>query len=240
MPASETQKQLREAFGRWGMPARIRVDNGTPWGSAGDLPTDLALWLFGLGVEVVWNPPRRPQDNGVVERSQGTGKRWSEPPSCSSPAELQRRIDDLDQIQRQEYPSIDGRSRLEAFPALGHSGRAYRVEDEASSWSRSAALAHLSTYLVPREVDAKGVISLGNRSRYVGVALKGRRVYLSLDPYQVEWLVQDQDGVCYHRLKAEELTTERIVGLEVTRHRERPASQRRTAQTELPARHNVA
>src|SRR5271157_1101411 len=31
------------------MPARIRVDNGTPWGSAGDLPTDLALWLFGLG-----------------------------------------------------------------------------------------------------------------------------------------------------------------------------------------------
>ena len=240
MPASETQKQLREAFGRWGMPARIRVDNGTPWGSAGDLPTDLALWLFGLGIEVVWNPPRRPQDNGVVERSQGTGKRWSEPLSCSSPAELQRRLDDLDQIQREAYPSIDGRSRLEAFPALGHSGRTYRVEDELSSWSRNAALAHLSTYGVPREVDAQGVISLGNRSRYVGVALKGRRVYLSLDPYQVEWLIQDKDGVCYHRLKADELTTERIVRLEVSHRRERPASRRRTAPAELPAQHNVA
>jgi hypothetical protein len=75
-------------------------------GSAGDLPTELALWLFGLGVEVIWNPPRRPQDNGVVERSQGTGKRWSEPPTCDGPAELQRRIDDLDEIQRAEYPSV--------------------------------------------------------------------------------------------------------------------------------------
>jgi transposase InsO family protein len=135
VPASEPQKQLREAFCHWGMPARIRVDNGTPWGSAGDLPTDLALWLFGLGVEVVWNPPRRPQDNGVVERSQGTGKRWSEPPRCGSPAELQRRIDDLDRIQREEYPSIEGQSRMEAFPGLRYSGRAYRVEDEASSLS---------------------------------------------------------------------------------------------------------
>ena len=153
---------------------------------------------------------------------------------------MQRRIDDLDRIQREEYPSIEGQSRMEAFPGLRHSGRAYRVEDEASSWSREAALAHLSTYMVPREVDAKGVISLGNRSRYVGVALKGRRVYLSLDPYQVEWLVQDKDGICYHRLNADELTAERIVGLEVTQSRERPPSRGRTAPTELPAQHHVA
>ena len=39
----------------------------------------LALWLIGLGIEVIWNPPRCPQANGVVERSQGTGKRWAEP-----------------------------------------------------------------------------------------------------------------------------------------------------------------
>jgi hypothetical protein len=152
---------------------------------------------------------------------------------------LPRRIDDLDQIQREEYPSIEGQSRLEAFPGLRHSGRAYRAEDEASSWSREAALVHLSMYMVPREVDAKGVISLGNRSRYVGVALRGRRVYVSLDPYQVEWLIQDKEGVSYHRLKAEELTTERIIGLDVTRHRDRPASQRRTTLPESAAQHHV-
>src|SRR4051794_41404623 len=133
------------------MPARIRVDNGTPWGSAGDLPTELALWLFGLGIEVIWNPPRRPQDNGVVERSQGTGKRWSEPPTCDGPAELQERIDDLDEIQREEYPSIEGRSRLEAFPGLRHPGRPIRAGVEGPTWSLEARWATPGTYAVPGE-----------------------------------------------------------------------------------------
>jgi hypothetical protein len=43
---------LRRAFADWGRPERFRVDNGVPWGSWGDLPTDLALWLIGLGVGV--------------------------------------------------------------------------------------------------------------------------------------------------------------------------------------------
>ena len=87
------QAALRDAFSRWGRPERFRVDNGTPWGSAGDWPTDLALWLIGLGIGMVWNPPRRPQDNGVIERSQGTGKRWGEPATCADARELQRRLD---------------------------------------------------------------------------------------------------------------------------------------------------
>jgi hypothetical protein len=104
------------------------VDNGVPWGSAGDLPTDLALWLIGLGVGVDYNPPRTPQDNGVVERSQGTAKRWGEPHACDSPEELRRRLAVMDEIQRQEYPSVAGRSRSEAYPGLAHSGRAYAPE----------------------------------------------------------------------------------------------------------------
>src|SRR4051794_5341586 len=106
VPVAGTQDQLRAAFLRWGLPRSIRVDNGTPWGSAGDLPTDLALWLIGLGVEMIWNPPRRPQANGVVERSQGTGKRWAEPATCRDVTELQGRLDEQDEIQRRDYPSV--------------------------------------------------------------------------------------------------------------------------------------
>ena len=113
------------------------MDNGVPWGSRGDLPTDLALWLIGLDVGVACNPPRRPQDNGVVERSQGMAKRWGEPQGCDSPEELQRRLEEMDAIRRQEYPSVGGRSRLEAFPHLAHSGRAYSPEWEATNWRRS-------------------------------------------------------------------------------------------------------
>src|SRR5437016_12462632 len=102
------QAELRRAFARWGRPATIRVDNGVPWGSSGDLPPDLALWLLGLEVATLPNPPRRPQDNGVVERSQGTAKRWAEPGACADARELQRRLREMDQIQRQEYPSVGG------------------------------------------------------------------------------------------------------------------------------------
>jgi hypothetical protein len=91
---------LRQLFSRLGRPERVRCDNGAPWGSQGDLPTDLALWLAGLGVGVIPNPPRRPQDNGVVERSQGVAQAWGEPQTCKSAGELQKRLDELDRWHR--------------------------------------------------------------------------------------------------------------------------------------------
>src|SRR5215471_467782 len=131
---SSVQAELRGAFRRWGRPEKFRVDNGTPWGSPGDLPTDLALWILGLGIDMIWNPPRQPQKNGVVERSQGTAKRWAEPHTCSS-AELQQRLQEMDDIQRGEYPSVKGSSRLQAYPQLSHSGRAYTRGWERTNWS---------------------------------------------------------------------------------------------------------
>jgi hypothetical protein len=117
--------QLRQAFVRWGRPEQVRVDNGAPWGSKGDLPTDLALWLIGLEVDLHWNQPRRPQENGVVERSQGTGKRWGEPHTCDDPQQLQARFEALDRLPREAYPYAEGRSRWEVFPDLGRVERAY-------------------------------------------------------------------------------------------------------------------
>src|SRR3954471_12459569 len=101
--AQAVQQQLRAAATRWGLPQALRVDNGTPWGSTGGLPTELALWLIGLGVRAVWDPPRRPQRNGVVERSQGVGQDWGEPHTGAGAAELQTRLDELDRVQREEY-----------------------------------------------------------------------------------------------------------------------------------------
>jgi hypothetical protein len=44
---------FRQVFVRWGLPDRVRVDNGYPWGTPRDLPSELALWLIGLGVEPI-------------------------------------------------------------------------------------------------------------------------------------------------------------------------------------------
>jgi hypothetical protein len=211
--------ELRRAFGRWGLPASFRVDNGTPWGSSGDYPPDLALWLLGLGVDVHWNPPRRPEKNGVVERSQGTGKRWAEPAECATPEELQERLAVMDVIQREEYPSIEGRSRLAAFPQLAHSGRPYSAAWERRHWSLQKVLAHLAGQVVKRRVDSCGKVSLYNRTRYVGKLHQGKDVYVMLDPERCEWVFADAQGRQLRNQPAEELTRERILALQVTRRR---------------------
>lgn len=177
----------------------------------------------------------------MVERSQGTGKRWAEPPSCRDAAELQRRIDELDAIQRESYPSVAGRPRAEAFPGLGHSGRPYDPAEEASHWDRDPVLRHLSGYTATRRVDTCGNVSLYNRNRYVGSGLKGKVIYVALDPEEVAWVFQGRDGTCYRRQPAEELSAERIVGLQVTNRRERhPRPPRQTPVAELPAPPHVA
>jgi hypothetical protein len=216
---------LRRAFRRWGRPDRFRVDNGVPWGSCGDLPTELALWLIGLGVGVDWNLPRRPQDNGVVERSQGTGKRWAEPHLCSSAGQLQRHLERFDTIQRQEYPSLRGRSRSEAFPQLSYSGREYTLAWERSHWDLALVFAHLSGYAVPRRVDMTGKVSLYNRHHYVGVLHQGKNVFIMVDPDLREWVFVDDRGLQLRRRPADEICAENIQQLMLTRRRKGTNSQ---------------
>lgn len=219
VPALDTQAQLRRAFARWGRPERLRVDNGVPWGSWGDLPTDLALWLIGLGLGVDWNPPRRPQDNGVVERSQGTAKRWAEPGACDTARQLQRRLEEMDDIQRQEYPSLRGRSRLEAFPQLVHSGREYSPAWERAHWSLIAVARHLAGYAVPRRVDKSGTVSVYNRNHYVAKVHAGKIVHVMFDPEAIEWIFADEKGQQLRSRPAAEISREAITGLMVTNRR---------------------
>lgn len=225
VPPRDTQAELRWAFQRWGLPERFRVDNGVPWGSRGDLPTDLALWLIGLRIGVQWNPPRTPQDNGVVERSQGTGKRWAEPETCATAEELQHRIEEMDIIQREEYPSVRGGSRLEAFPRLSHAARPYARDREAEHWSLEAVTSHLAGYTIPRRVDRSGTVSVYNRSRYVGVSHQGKMVHVMFDPVAIEWIFADEAGRQLRSLPAPEISRDSIVGLEVTNRRERTKKQ---------------
>lgn len=212
------------------MPWSFRIDNGSPWGSAGDWPTDLALWLIGLGVEMIWNPPRRPQDNGVIERSQGTGKRWTEPGTCQDMHELQQRIDEMDRIQREVYPSVQGQSRSQAFPDLPHSGRCYSKAWEKREWSLKLVLEHLAAYSVLRRVDRKGQVSIYNRSHYVGQQHSGRDIYVMLDPIDTEWVFSTAEGMQLRRKPAEEITRERVMRLQVS-HR-RPSRTRPNGKTE--------
>lgn len=219
MPPAATQAQLRRAFARWGRPAAVRVDNGGPWGSAGDLPPDLALWLIGLGIEVRWNAAHAPTQNGVVERSQGTAARWAEPGRCATAAELQRRLEAMDAIQREAYPSVGGQSRAAAFPGLRHSGRRYSAAWERAHWQVRRVLAHLAGYAVPRRVDQNGDVSLYHRPHYVGCRHRGATIFVTVDPEGAEWVFLDCRGQQLRTQPAAELKAARIRSLTVTNRR---------------------
>jgi hypothetical protein len=197
------------------MPGRIRVDNGYPWASTGDLPTELGLWLLGLGIELIYNPPRRPQHNGVVERSQDTAQRWADPAQCTSIGQLQRSLDAMDRHHREAFPE-PARSRLRLFPALAHSGRAYAQAEEAALWQEPRLWEKLAEYAVVRQINARGLVSVYGRNYYVGRRYAGQTAYVRFDAATGDWLFELVTGPVLGRQPAD-LSLEAILGRRVTR-----------------------
>jgi transposase InsO family protein len=75
-PTRVVREHLRAVFRRYGLPLRINMDNGPPWGSParpGQL-TALAIWLILLQIGVSYSRPRHPQTNGKDERFHRTLK----------------------------------------------------------------------------------------------------------------------------------------------------------------------
>jgi len=155
------------------------VDNGGPWGSSGnDLPPDLALWLIGLGIDVHWNGPHSPQqkrDGGAVP---GDGQALGRAGRCATPEQSQERPREMDDVQRERYPSTEGRSRAEAFPGLKHSGRRYGAKGEARQWDHQRVLEHLSGYVLTRKVGKNGDAWTYHRPHYVGATHRGKTVFV--------------------------------------------------------------
>lgn len=214
---------LRGWFTRWGLPGELRVDNGRPWGSWGDLPPALALWVLGYGVGMVWNRPRHSTDNAVIERAHGVCQRWVEPGTCPDLATLQARLDRFTTLQREAYPRRDGQSRLAAFPALAHGGRPYDPAAEGAQWDERRVWAALAERVWTRRVDKVGRISLSNRAVGVGRAWAGATVTVQLahrrrSPY---WVIRAADGTLICEQPAPELHRGRIRSLTVAQRRPR-------------------
>jgi hypothetical protein len=210
------QAFLRQVFSDWGLPERLRVDNGVPWGSWNDLPPALALWWQGLGITTIWNHPRSPEENGFVERVNGLLDQWGEPSSCASFAVWSERILWLVTTQREEYPAKAGQSRAAAYPSLYRNRRGYLEADEPATWDLGRVQAYLAKGRWARQVSKVGQITLYNRAYSVGRAHAGCQVWVGYDAASESWVIVDERGQELVRHTAREITADRIRGLSVS------------------------
>jgi hypothetical protein len=188
------------------------------------------------------NPPRSPQDNGVVERMQGVGKQWCEPWTRGSSVELERRLEVMDRVQRERYPSVRGRSRLEAYPDLKHSGRPYDLDQEETCWDLGKVWNLVRMHRVPRRVNGRGRVSVYNRPYSVGVTWASQIIWVGFDPLEGAWTFQDEKGHEIRRKVATELCREPVRGMDATHrrngiHAKTPAVERQGEMREYLERH---
>jgi hypothetical protein len=217
VPPAGVRAAQREMFDRYGLPEGMRLDNGMPWGASGnDLPSVLALWLVGLGLKLTFNPPRQPRYHGVVEKSNDTNQRWSEPHTAASAEEWQRRVDAMDRRQREAYPYLRGNSRLAVFPQLSHSGKQYSESWEQENWDIKLAREYLAGHVARRRVSSGGRFTLYHRPYYAGRGHAGKAVLVNYDPEACGWLVTDETGHQLRQLPAPEICRERILALDIS------------------------
>lgn len=73
---NRVQRALETTFGRYGVPDRLVMDNGGPWGFDSEHPyTPLTVWLIRVGVSISHSRPYHPQTLGKDERFHRTLKR---------------------------------------------------------------------------------------------------------------------------------------------------------------------
>lgn len=211
VPIEAVRQKLIQCFYRWGKAGSMRVDNGEPLGSPTMVMTPpLALWLIAIDIDVIWNKPRCPQQNGVVERMQGTSSRWAEVDKIFNLIDLQNRLDKEAILQREKLPvkRLEKKSRLEAFPELEISRRIYNQTD----FDEQKVYNFLAKKIYTRKVSASGTFSHFGQVIYIGTKFKSQFIQLKFE--QNSWLVFDSQAKI-KSIPATHLSKDNILNLTV-------------------------
>ena len=164
------QHRLRGIFRRYGLPGKMLMDNGSPWGSDADHPyTPLTVWLLRLGIKVGHSGPYHPQTLGKDERFHRTLE-----------AELLQYCRGLGlgdcqrsfAAWRQTYNLERPHEALELAPPVS------RYRESPRSFPETLPPWAYGPGDQVRRVCTHGRISFRNRSFRVGKAFRGQRVAL--------------------------------------------------------------
>jgi hypothetical protein len=164
------QQWLTMAFRRYGLPSRMLMDNGAPWGDAGDQPwTRLTAWLVRLGIGVTHGRPCHPQTQGKLERWHRTLKtEVLRDRTYSSLPQAQTAFDEWREIYNTQRPhdALD----------LGVPSDRYRSSDRA--YPETLPALEYASDVVVRNVQSGGEVHFQGYTLRVSKAFEGERIGL--------------------------------------------------------------
>lgn len=198
---ADIQANLRQVFSQWGLPDQLRMDRDPLWVGSPRLewPSNLILWLVGLGVEPIINRPGQPTDNAHIERLNRT---WLEhvalgAKGCTS-AEIQAQTDQAWTDRRECLPSRNpacaGQPPLLAYPELAVPRRPYSPEQEPQLFQMARVYDYLGQWQWQRKVDSTGSISVADFNRRVSLDHVGQIVKVRFDPVLRQFTAYAVDG----------------------------------------------
>jgi transposase InsO family protein len=164
------QERLTRIFRRYGLPRKMMMDNGSPWGSDAAHPhTPLTVWLLRLGVKVGHSGPYHPQTLGKDERFHRSLK--AEVLQYCQGLELERcqaRLDAWRLVYNLERP----------HEALGLAPPVSRYRESPRSFPETLPVWEYGPGDQVRKVQALGYISFRNRYFRLSKAFRGQAVAL--------------------------------------------------------------
>ena len=154
------QQYLIITFRRYGLPERMLMDNGSPWGGAPDHGyTPLTVWLLRLGIAVSHSRPFHPQTQGKDERFHRT---------LQVEVLAQRLYADFNHMQARFDEWRSCYNYLRPHEALQMAAPASRYQPSVRAYPEQLPALEYDVGDQVRKVQATGKISFANRTFRVG------------------------------------------------------------------------
>jgi len=183
-------------FDDYGLPNRIRTDNGTPFASnALARLSQLSVWFIKLGIYPELIEPGKPQQNGVHERMHRTLKQEATIPPASSMQAQQRKFDCF----REDFNQVRPHEAI----GMKRPGELYKPSSRRMP-RRIEAYDYPSHYIV-RRVSRSGTIRVFGKQFFVSNTLHEDNVGLE----EVDYGVYDL-FFCFYHIGRYELQTNKI------------------------------
>lgn len=165
----ETQQAFKQLFQKYGLPKRIRTDNGVPFATTAAAGLSrLAVWWITLGILPERIQPGKPQQNGRHERMHRTLKQAATKPPEASLEKQQAVFDQFCRDYNEERP----------HEALGQQPPSRFYQPSPRAYAEAPKELTYPDDFEVRTVQSAGVVYFLGKLIYVSHLLKGHRVGL--------------------------------------------------------------